>query len=91
MKATQSRCESCWKEKSQYPIQSERKGWGSKMLASRLKTNFLSNMSHELRTPLNSVIALSGVLSRRLNEKIPADELSYLEVIERNGKAFIFD
>ncbi|WP_148226470.1 response regulator [Paludibacter propionicigenes] len=54
--------------------------------ASRLKTNFLSNMSHELRTPLNSVIALSGVLSRRLNEKIPADELSYLEVIERNGK-----
>lgn len=54
--------------------------------ASRLKTNFLSNMSHELRTPLNSVIALSGVLSRRLNNKIPSDELSYLEVIERNGK-----
>jgi len=54
--------------------------------ASRLKTNFLSNMSHELRTPLNSVIALSGVLSRRLNDKIPSDELSYLEVIERNGK-----
>jgi len=54
--------------------------------ASRLKTNFLSNMSHELRTPLNSVIALSGVLSRRLNNKIPSDEFSYLEVIERNGK-----
>ena len=54
--------------------------------ASRLKTNFLSNMSHELRTPLNSVIALSGVLSRRLNNKIPVDEYSYLEVIERNGK-----
>jgi len=54
--------------------------------ASRLKTNFLSNMSHELRTPLNSVIALSGVLGRRLNDKIPSDELSYLEVIERNGK-----
>jgi signal transduction histidine kinase/CheY-like chemotaxis protein/HAMP domain-containing protein len=54
--------------------------------ASRLKTNFLSNMSHELRTPLNSVIALSGVLSRRLINKIPFDEFSYLEVIERNGK-----
>jgi len=54
--------------------------------ASRLKTNFLSNMSHELRTPLNSVIALSGVLNRRLADKIPADEYSYLEVIERNGK-----
>ena len=54
--------------------------------ANRLKTNFLSNMSHELRTPLNSVIALSGVLSRRLSNKIGADEFSYLEVIERNGK-----
>jgi len=54
--------------------------------ASRLKTNFLSNMSHELRTPLNSVIALSGVLSRRLADRIPEEEYSYLEVIERNGK-----
>lgn len=54
--------------------------------ANRLKTNFLSNMSHELRTPLNSVIALSGVLNRRLQDKIPADEYSYIEVIERNGK-----
>jgi signal transduction histidine kinase/CheY-like chemotaxis protein/HAMP domain-containing protein len=54
--------------------------------ANRLKTNFLSNMSHELRTPLNSVIALSGVLNRRLSKKIPAEEYSYLEVIERNGK-----
>lgn len=54
--------------------------------ASRLKTNFLSNMSHELRTPLNSIIALSGVLNRRLINQIPEDEHSYLEVIERNGK-----
>jgi len=54
--------------------------------ASRLKTNFLSNMSHELRTPLNSVIALSGVLNRRLAKQIPDEEYSYLDVIERNGK-----
>ncbi len=54
--------------------------------ASRLKSTFLSNMSHELRTPLNSVIALSGVLNRRLAKTIPADEYSYLEIIERNGK-----
>ncbi len=54
--------------------------------ASRLKTNFLSNMSHELRTPLNSVIALSGVLNRRLSKLIPEEEHSYIEVIERNGK-----
>ena len=57
--------------------------------ASKLKTNFLSNMSHELRTPLNSVIALSGVLNRRLVSKIPAEEYSYLEVIERNGKQLL--
>lgn len=54
--------------------------------ANRLKTNFLSNMSHELRTPLNSVIALTGVLIRRLVNKIPASEYGYLDVIERNGK-----
>lgn len=54
--------------------------------ASRLKTNFLSNMSHELRTPLNSVIALSGVLGRKLSGKIPEEEYGYLEIIERNGK-----
>jgi signal transduction histidine kinase/DNA-binding response OmpR family regulator len=54
--------------------------------ANRLKTSFLSNMSHELRTPLNSVIALSGVLGRRLVKSIPAQEHGYLEVIERNGK-----
>ena len=54
--------------------------------ANRLKSAFLSNMSHELRTPLNSVIALSGVLSRRLASAIPAEEFAYLEIIERNGK-----
>lgn len=54
--------------------------------ANRLKTNFLSNMSHELRTPLNSVIALTGVLSRRLADRIPKEDHSFLEIIERNGK-----
>ncbi len=57
--------------------------------ASRMKTVFLSNMSHELRTPLNSVIALSGVLSRRLSKKIPDEEYAYLDVIERNGKQLL--
>lgn len=54
--------------------------------ANRLKSSFLSNMSHELRTPLNSVIALSGVLIRRLKGSIPEEEHGYIEVIERNGK-----
>jgi len=57
--------------------------------ANRLKSAFLSNMSHELRTPLNSVIALAGVLSRRLRDTVPAEEYSYLEVIERNGRQLL--
>ena len=57
--------------------------------ANRLKTVFLSNMSHELRTPLNSVIALSGVLGRRLKDAVAPEEYSYLEVIERNGRQLL--
>ncbi|MCX6206969.1 MAG: response regulator [Bacteroidetes bacterium] len=57
---------------------------------SRLKTNFLSNMSHELRTPLNSIIALTGLLSRKLIQKVSEEEYSYLEVIERNGKSLLY-
>lgn len=52
----------------------------------KLKTSFLSNMSHELRTPLNSVIALSGVLSRKLETQISEEEFSFLEIIQKNGK-----
>ncbi len=54
--------------------------------ANQLKTVFFSNMSHELRTPLNSVIALSGVLYKRLANKISEEEYSYLEIIKRNGQ-----
>jgi signal transduction histidine kinase/CheY-like chemotaxis protein len=57
--------------------------------ANRLKSAFLSNMSHELRTPLNSVIALSSVLNRRLIDKIPEEEYSYLSIIEKNGKSLL--
>lgn len=57
--------------------------------ASRLKSTFLSNMSHELRTPLNSVIALSGVLDRRLKGQIPDEEYQYLEIIGRNGRSLL--
>ena len=57
--------------------------------SNQLKTSFLANMSHELRTPLNSVIALSGVLNRRLSGKVPDEEYSYLDVIVRNGKQLL--
>ncbi|MBA4417925.1 MAG: hybrid sensor histidine kinase/response regulator, partial [Syntrophus sp. (in: bacteria)] len=54
--------------------------------AGRLKSQFLSNMSHELRTPLNSVMALSRVLMMQAKTKLSAEEVNYLEIIERNGK-----
>jgi CheY-like chemotaxis protein/CHASE3 domain sensor protein len=54
--------------------------------ANRLKSQFLSNMSHELRTPLNSVMALSRVLMMQVKAKLSAEEVNYLEIIERNGK-----
>jgi signal transduction histidine kinase/CheY-like chemotaxis protein len=57
--------------------------------ASMMKSRFLSNMSHELRTPLNSVIALSGVLGRRLRGAVDEEEYSYIEVIERNGRQLL--
>jgi len=57
--------------------------------ANQLKSAFLSNMSHELRTPLNSVIALSGVLNRKLESKISEEEFSYLGIIEKNGKQLL--
>ncbi len=57
--------------------------------ANQLKSAFLSNMSHELRTPLNSVIALSGVLNRRLKSRIPEDEYNYLGIIEKNGRLLL--
>ena len=57
--------------------------------ASMMKSRFLSNMSHELRTPLNSVIALSGVLGRRLRGAVSEEEYSYIEVIERNGRQLL--
>jgi signal transduction histidine kinase/CheY-like chemotaxis protein len=65
--------------------------WQQKQLreANRLKSTFLSNMSHELRTPLNSVIALSGVLGRRLAGTTLKEECGYLEVIERNGRLLL--
>lgn len=53
--------------------------------ANRLKSSFLANMSHELRTPLNSIIALSGILEKKLTG-IPEEQQDYIRIIERNGK-----
>jgi CheY-like chemotaxis protein/HAMP domain-containing protein len=57
--------------------------------ASRLKSQFLSNMSHELRTPLNSVMALSRVLMMQARTRLSDEEVTYLGIIERNGKKLL--
>jgi len=57
--------------------------------ANRYKSAFLSNMSHELRTPLNSIIALSGVLTRKLKNSLAEDEYKYLSIIEKNGRQLL--
>lgn len=57
--------------------------------ANKYKSAFLSNMSHELRTPLNSIIALSGVLTRKLKNDLQEDEYKYLSIIEKNGKQLL--
>ena len=46
-------------------------------------------MSHELRTPLNSIIALSGVLTRKLKNDLQEDEYKYLSIFEKNGKQLL--
>ncbi|MBN1199893.1 MAG: MCP four helix bundle domain-containing protein [Bacteroidales bacterium] len=57
--------------------------------AVKTKNKFLARMSHELRTPLNSILALTGVLARRLKTAIAEEEYSYLGIISRNGKQLL--
>ena len=54
--------------------------------ADRLRSEFVANMSHELRTPLNSVIGFSGLLQKNRQGSLTANDLSYAEKINRNGK-----
>jgi PAS domain S-box-containing protein len=54
--------------------------------ANRAKSGFLARMSHELRTPLNSVIGFTNVLRRNRGGRLNADEVTYLERINANGR-----
>lgn len=53
------------------------------------KSQFLANMSHELRTPLNSVIGFANILIKNKLQNLTAQDLSYLEKIQRNGKQLL--
>jgi len=50
------------------------------------KKELFSAVKHEIKNSLNPVINLSSVLLRNTSERLTADENSYLEAIERNGK-----
>ncbi len=54
--------------------------------ANRLKSEFVANMSHELRTPLNSILALSQILSDRLDGDLNEEQTKQVEIIERNAQ-----
>ena len=53
--------------------------------ANRLKSEFVANMSHELRTPLNSILALSQILSDRLDGDLNQEQAKQVGIIERNA------
>lgn len=53
--------------------------------ASKYKSEFLANMSHELRTPLNSIILLSKLLTMNTDEKLDAESVKKVSVINRAG------
>ncbi len=54
--------------------------------AVKVKTEFLGTMSHELRTPMNGVLGMTEALR---NTNLSAEQMKYVEVIERSGSALL--
>ncbi len=51
----------------------------------KMKDRILTNTSHELRTPLNGIIGLSQVLLLQNEDKLDAESLKFLKLIEKSG------
>jgi signal transduction histidine kinase/ligand-binding sensor domain-containing protein len=54
--------------------------------ANHAKSRFLANMSHELRTPMNAIIGFSEILAERLQDRIDAKYIGFLQSILSSGQ-----
>ena len=52
---------------------------------SEMKTRFISGISHELRTPLNSIVSLAGLLIRRIDGELTAEQEKQVLFIQRSA------
>lgn len=54
--------------------------------ASEMKTRFISGITHELRTPLNSIVSLAGLLIRRIDGELSAEQEKQVLFIQRSAQ-----
>ncbi len=57
--------------------------------ADEVKSRFLSNMSHEFRTPLNSILALAGLLIRRVDGDLSPEQEKQVALIRRSAQELL--
>ncbi len=58
-------------------------------VASKYKSEFMANMSHELRTPLNSIILLSRLLMKEVDQDENQPQMEKLSIINSSGKELL--
>jgi len=54
--------------------------------ASEMKSRFISGVTHELRTPLNSIVSLAGLLIRRVDGDLTAEQEKQALFIQRSAQ-----
>ena len=54
--------------------------------ASEMKSRFISGVTHELRTPLNSIVSLAGLLIRRVDGELTAEQEKQALFIQKSAQ-----